>query len=834
MKRLISIMLLIVLSIILSSCDLIGEGINSAPSIEGNNSLTYNINSEAPDWTEMIIATDKEDGAIRISESMVDSNVDFTVAGNYEVKFFVPDSDDKTTLFLIDVQIVDDREITFSLQGDNEITLEVNTEYVDPDVIALDLDGNEIIYSVDGTVNANVVGVYQLSYNIPGVDDPLVRTINVVDTTAPIITLDTVNLLYGVYDDLSWLDYIDNVNDNYSQNIIIEVTDNTINYDEAGTYFITIKATDEAGNESTATFSVMLLEIALLINGDSVIEHEVHTDYSDTGATALDASFNPFEVTSISDLNIDVLGTYSITYTVTGFESISISRTIHVVDTIGPVIEVSDQTILKSATDIDWTTRYDSITDNYDTNITITEVEDNILYGTAGDYTVILMAEDSTGNQTSATINITISETMINILSELPDEEITIDFWHIYGQSKAALLDDMIDEFELLYPNITVRSESQGYYTNLLSTTINAIETGVTPDIVVGYPDHIATYLDMGGLIPLDDFIDSDTWGVDLNDFIDSYVAENQQFTNEMYSMPFSKTTEIIVYNKDKFEANNITFDPNEIITWEDLEVIGDTMVGDGNNQCEFLSTYDSAPNLFINSSLQWDADYTNSDGEILIDNDTTKAMMNYYKGLFDENILALPIEWDESYGSNNFLAQDVCMLVGITASIYYNNPFTQLDLADRFEIGVLPAPQFEGKTQSAFQLGPNISILENTSDAERLASWLLIKYLTSAENTAKWAIRTEYLPVRKSGYTSDIYNNFLTNPSPEYTVESLVANAAYASIGFNNYDTAFSGIGQISSTIVRQQAGYFIEAVYLGTKTIDEAIADMLAQLTQ
>ena len=45
---------------------------------------------------------------------------------------------------------------------------------------------------------------------------------------------------------------------------------------------------------------------------------------------------------------------------------------------------------------------------------------------------------------------------LINVLSELPDEQITVTFWHVYGQSKEALLLDYIAEFEEMYPNITI------------------------------------------------------------------------------------------------------------------------------------------------------------------------------------------------------------------------------------------------------------------------------------------------------------------------------------------------------------------------------------------
>jgi len=424
-------------------------------------------------------------------------------------------------------------------------------------------------------------------------------------------------------------------------------------------------------------------------------------------------------------------------------------------------------------------------------------------------------------------------EIEVVVLDELPTEKITITFWHVYGQGKSALLDEMIADFELLYPNIEVDSVPQGGYSDLLGKTKKAIGTGVTPDLVVGYPDHFAEYLDLGGIIPLDKFIAHGTWGIDLDDFVDSYVAENAQYADGMYSLPYSKSTEMLVYNKTIFDANGITFSNDVPVTWADIEAMADTIIGDGPNQCEFLINYDSSSNLFINSSRQFGAGYTNSDGDVLVDNATTKSMLEYFKGLFDANILTLPIEWEEDYGSTNFLAQDVCMTVGSTAGLTYNIPENNLDEADQFEIGIIPVVQKENGINSAMQQGPNVAIMENTDDAERLAAWLLIKFLTNTENTAAWAIDTGYLPVRKSGFESDAYQTLLNNPDEDYKYESMAANAAYAQLSFNDYDPAFAGIGKVSSAKVREEAGYALEAIYVKTKTIEQAIQDMLDQLT-
>lgn len=833
MKRVLNIVLLLVVSIVLSSCDALPadilETVNNGPVISGDTDVTYPINSEEPDWTDLIQAIDDSDGAIKITEDMIDSNVDFTTAGSYKVEIFITDSDGTSSMFTINVEIVDDRVVTFSLIGGSDVTLEVHTDFTDLGALSLNLDASAGTYSVEGSVDTDVVGVYTLTYTMEGVDTPLVKTVNVVDTTPPVITLDTVNLVYGEYTDQSWLDYIDNVTDNYSENITVEVSESTVDYNATGTYDVTIKATDEAGNETTASFSVVLLDITLLITGDSIIDIEVNSDYTDLGAVALDSESVSHTVLNMSDLDTSVLGTYTVTYTVDGFTNLSVSRTIKVIDTTAPILVISDKTINKGDTDIDWTSEYETLTDNYDTEVVVVEVENNIVYGIAGIYTVTLLATDSSSNETSVTFTVSIPDTMIPILNELPSEEIVIDFWHIYGQSRAALLDSMIDEFELLYPNITVNSMSQGSYSDLLSKTKKSIIAGTNPDLIVGYPDHTSEYLEFDGLIPLNDFIESDIWGLDLSDFIDSYVDENSQTGYEMYSMPYSKSSEVLIYNKTLFDSNGYTFTDNQVLTWEELEVMAETIVGNGDNQCSFMINFDSSANLYTNTSRQWDAGYTNAAGELLVDNANTRSMLETLKGYMSSNILALPIEWDQVYGSANFLAQDVCMTVGSTAGVKYNNPANSLNPDDQFEIGVLPVPQFEGKTQSAVQQGPNIAILKNTTDAERLASWLLISHLTNAENTAAWAIDTGYLPVSQSGYDSAMYQSFLNNPSADYAIESAAANAAYAQVSYNHFEYAFSKVGMVTSATIRNGVGDALESLYLGSSTVEEVIDNLV-----
>lgn len=439
------------------------------------------------------------------------------------------------------------------------------------------------------------------------------------------------------------------------------------------------------------------------------------------------------------------------------------------------------------------------------------------------------------------------AEALINVLDELPNEQITIEFWHVYGTSKGDLLDSMIDEFEAMYPNVTVNATMKGNYYDLLNQNKLAISAGVAPTITLGYGGDFAEYNMANAVVPLDDFILHPTHGVPILDFNLSYLLENAQNPlNLMYSMPFSKSTEVMFLNKTMYETNGITYPTDRPITYAELDVYAETLVGTGTNQSDYLISWDSPANYFIMNSYMFGAPYTSYTGDVLIDNSVTRDMMTYASTRFTDKTFAFPIAWNEVYGSNTFKSENVSMLVGSTAGVKYNipNPGT-------FEMDVLPVPQYDLNNKAVIQQGPNIGILSNSTDAERLAAWLLIEYLTNTENTAKWAILTGYLPVRYSAINSDLYQEFLSihtldNPythtfsselleimaSPQDGYyESLTADVALSQYEYMLFEPSFVNIGY-SSSDVRVQAGIAMEVLFIGNGTNDEIIAEFLYQL--
>lgn len=404
----------------------------------------------------------------------------------------------------------------------------------------------------------------------------------------------------------------------------------------------------------------------------------------------------------------------------------------------------------------------------------------------------------------------------ITIPDELPDENINVLMLSGFGTGSlnTQATDYLITEFNKIYPNVTIEHIAQGSYPNLRSAVIDYVRIGETPTLIMGYPDNFAEYLDSNSIIPLDEYINHAVHGVNLDDFVPSYIDENSQF-GDIYSLPYAKSTEVVVYNKTKLDALGITFDENEILTWDYLkDVLNPIVVGSGTNQCDYVITVGSSGNAFINFTHQFDVPYTSPDGSILLGGenaDDTLDMLTYIKSLFDTNTVVAPEpDHGDSYGSTRFKQGYSCMIQSSSAGVSYN-------LDPSFEYGILPAIQKnatpEEGSMSVMQQGPNIAIGADTSDAERLAAWLFIKFVTNTENSAEFARRANYLPVRNSSYDTTIWTNYLQTTNPDFVPFAQAAKVALSQQDWFNFDNAF--YGRFSSTRARTAVGDAFEYLW-------------------
>ncbi len=453
-------------------------------------------------------------------------------------------------------------------------------------------------------------------------------------------------------------------------------------------------------------------------------------------------------------------------------------------------------------------------------------------------------------------------------------ENIQITFRVSFGQAITPYVQDLIDSFNEKYDNVTCTMEVVGGYDNLLTQTKLDVQGNTAPTLVIGYPDHIAAYLLSDGVVPLDDFMNSAEVGfseTDMADFIPAYLAENNKYDKggTYYSLPFNKSTEVLVYNKAFFEH----FELEAPTTWQEMETLTKDIVeivksGDADNTWSLgltMSTmndfvplnYDSDSNFFITTAHQWGGVYTSSalklDGGVNLEKgkmdfaDSTlnaktiegltfmQNMASYTYNSKAAPLVTTPKYWEEAYGSNPFKQGKCVMTIGSTAGVSHNQGGVATNL------GYAPIPyDTNSAIKTVIQQGTNIAILSQADDYQRMAAWLFIKHCLSLEGTIEFAVGTGYFPVRNSAYNynpeiaegeseindkAKVYYDFLTTPTIEQIAKSKVAQViqSYKELGYVYYvDPAWSG-----SADVRVEVGVAMEQIVIDKLAIQTALTD-------
>lgn len=425
-------------------------------------------------------------------------------------------------------------------------------------------------------------------------------------------------------------------------------------------------------------------------------------------------------------------------------------------------------------------------------------------------------------------------------------KEITVNFWHANGQALQEVIEQIIENFQELYPNITVVQTSFGDYTTLRDTITNGIRAQELPTVAQTYPDHVATYLNGGIVRELNSYIEStktvtlsdDTEDIigltkaDRNDYIDGFFAEGTIYDSigTMYSIPFNKSTEVLYYNKTMFEQYGWSVPK----TWDDVANIAEQfkttaeyskLQAEGKKLAGF--SYDSEANLFITLTQQWGGEYTrfNSKGVgeyAFFNSKESKQALTWYSNQFQQKNLVTTTYFGTNYSSDAFKAGQCMMTLGSSAGASYNQPSD-----NSFEVGVAAYPQKDINNAQVIQQGTNVSLFKCDDEQEELAGWLFMKYLTNYDSALLWCTNTAYFPIRKSVLNSDEYQEHisgkLVDGQGNVTYKPTLQNLAQK-VGLEQQDWFYTNVAFFGSSQARDEVETIVQQILYSSIGVDAA----------
>ena len=418
--------------------------------------------------------------------------------------------------------------------------------------------------------------------------------------------------------------------------------------------------------------------------------------------------------------------------------------------------------------------------------------------------------------------------------------EVTITFYHTMGANLREVLDAFIVKFNELYPNITVVHEQVGGYPDVRDQIKTELTVGNQPNIAYCYPDHVALYNVAKAVVTLDDLIASDieitrndgtkeTLGLTAEqkaDFIEGYYNEGKQFGDDkMYTLPFSKSTEVLYYNKTFFEANNLTVPT----TWDELEAVC-KKIKEIDPDCIPLG-YDSESNWFITMCEQLGTDYTSATGEhYLFDNAENKAFVKRFREWYQKEYVTTQ-EIYGAYTSGLFVSttgQRSYMSIGSSAGAKHQRPAANDKGEYAFEVGIATIPQVDASKPKVISQGPSVCIFKDANPQEVLASWLFVKFLTTnVDFQAAFADASGYVPVLKSVADHPAYKAKMDAADGGDNVAYLSAKVCMEQANAYYTSPAFNG-----SADARDEVGILIQAAF--TKDDGGNLDAMIDQIFQ
>ncbi len=428
--------------------------------------------------------------------------------------------------------------------------------------------------------------------------------------------------------------------------------------------------------------------------------------------------------------------------------------------------------------------------------------------------------------------------------------KVTITFYHTMGQNLRDVLDRYIVEFNKLYPNIEIEHKQIGNYDDVRDQIKTEITVGNQPNIAYCYPDHVALYNLAEAVVTLDDLIESDieitradgtteTLGLtdeQIDDFIQGYYNEGKQFGDDkMYTIPLSKSTEVLYYNKTFFDANGLT----PPTTWEEMRTLCEK-IKEIDPDCIPLG-YDSESNWFITMCEQYKTPYTSSTGEhFLFNTEENRAFVAEFRDWYQNGYVTTQ-EISGGYTSELFKAGEDAtrsyMSIGSSAGATHQRP-DKVNGSYPFDVAITTIPQVNADDPKVISQGPSLCIFNKENSQEVIASWLFVKYLaTTVEFQAEFSMASGYVPVIKSVSDHPVYKEFIESADGGDNIAALSAkicleqeSAYYTSPAFNGSSTARDQVGLLLQKCLTADADGDVDGMI--QKAFDNAVAECKYQI--
>jgi sn-glycerol 3-phosphate transport system substrate-binding protein len=383
--------------------------------------------------------------------------------------------------------------------------------------------------------------------------------------------------------------------------------------------------------------------------------------------------------------------------------------------------------------------------------------------------------------------------------------------WYAISGDSGAAFKAMLDKYSAANPDVALEASYSGNYGDTATKVSAALVSNTAPDVALMAAGPL--YTGERG----DFYIESKINDPDFNkDDIFPGVWDYAKFNGRICAVPYGISTPVLYYNKAILEKAGISM-KNPPKTWNELLQVAKTAQAKGNvNGSSDFWGFDVTDVAWLFKTM------LNQNGNSVIGVKGTKIspafaddkaveVATFWKKLTDEKVMAVG---QHANAEKKFLAGNLAFLVATSARIVKWSQDASL------KVDAIPMPYFQ---KPSVAMGGNVLIILSSNPKNKEAAWKLVKYLASKENQTAFAMKTGYLPIRKSGISLPI-------------AKDAVASSGMFSVAFDQLDISWSYWHFDQMGTMDQILAQTIDTIERNTVTpkagLEKAAADLQAEI--
>jgi ABC-type glycerol-3-phosphate transport system substrate-binding protein len=324
---------------------------------------------------------------------------------------------------------------------------------------------------------------------------------------------------------------------------------------------------------------------------------------------------------------------------------------------------------------------------------------------------------------------------------------VKLTYWHQYSKVQQETIEALVAKFnESNEYGITVEAIAQGGYNDIRDLMNAAIISGELPNLVAGYQSDALSYYGDDAALDLYPLIDDATFGYSADDMakLNQGILSIDVFKDEggvMLAWPNQVSASVQAINMDMLAALGFDAAPEDYDTFKAISCAAAQAEGTqgypitlGSSEFEnFLASMGAT----IFADGKWD-----------FTSDAAIAAFQLYADLYSEGCAYIPEEAyqntkDFAYGLNPMANTSTAGIPFIISDMGVNE--TENDVAMPNWLVTTTPWTDDNRTIQLYV--PSIVVVPATPE-EEVASWLFLKFLSSAESQITWTTATSYFPI--------------------------------------------------------------------------------------